>query len=216
MTEIKKQFSAWKSYYKRFFPENRSTKILDIGCGNGGFLYFLQECGFKNIQGIDISSEQVKLAHSLGIKNVILADSKDFLLKKLEIYDMIFMRDCLEHFVKDEIPNILESIYNSLKHNGLLIIQTPNGESLFSGKLRYADFTHEVVFTRNSLSQVFKVIGFKEPRFYPTGPVPKGLISVLRCIVWKCIEFILRLYAAVETGSFSGIFTQNVIAVAKK
>lgn len=129
---------------------------------------------------------------------------------------MIFARDVIEHFVKDEILEIIETAYKSLKLSGLLIIQAPNAESLFSGRLRHWDFTHEMIFTRNSLNQIFKATGFKDTEFYPTGPVPKGLKSFVRYILWKAIETVLRLYMVIETGSFSGIFTQTIIAVAKK
>jgi cyclopropane fatty-acyl-phospholipid synthase-like methyltransferase len=213
---IKKQFPVWKKYYAKFLPADGNAKILDIGCGNGGFVYFLQTLKFKNAEGIDISREQIASAHKLGIKNVIQADIKEFLPGHVEMYDLILARDIIEHLTKDEILDVLETIYKSLKVDGLFIVQSPNGESPFSGRIRYGDFTHEVVFTRSSLSQVLTEVGFRDVEFYSAGPVPKGLKSTARYILWKCIESVLRLYTAIETGSFSGIFTQNVIAAARK
>jgi 2-polyprenyl-3-methyl-5-hydroxy-6-metoxy-1,4-benzoquinol methylase len=60
--KIEKQFKVWKSYYCRFLPEDKGSVILDAGCGNGAFLYFLKQMGFKNLTGIDISSEQIEVA----------------------------------------------------------------------------------------------------------------------------------------------------------
>jgi hypothetical protein len=52
--------------------------------------------------------------------------------------------------------------------------------------------------------------------FYPTGPVPKGIKSLVRFLLWKVIEIILRFYMVVETGSGEEIFTQNIIAGGRK
>ena len=214
--DIYRQFPVWKKYFGRFLPEDKNKEILDIGCGNGGFVYFLQSIGFLNAYGIDISKEQVDLAHKLGIKNVAQYDIKEFLSEKAETYNIIFARDIFEHFTKNEILEILETVYKALKTDGLFVVQAPNGEALFSGRLRYGDFTHEMIFTRSSLNQILKATGYKDAEFHPTGPVPKGLKSTVRYILWKGIETLLRFYMAIETGSFSGIFTQNIIAMAKK
>jgi 2-polyprenyl-3-methyl-5-hydroxy-6-metoxy-1,4-benzoquinol methylase len=213
---IKRQFPVWKRYFGRFLPDNRDARILDIGCGNGGFVYFLQTLGFKNTQGIDISKEQVEWAHKLGISNVTHSGVIEFLSGQVEAYDVIFARDLIEHFTKDESLEILETLNKALKFDGLFVVQAPNGEALFSGRMRYGDFTHEMVFTRGSLNQILTTTGFKDTEFYPTGPVSKGIKSTVRYILWKGIETVLRLYMAIEAGSFSGIFTQNIIARAKK
>ena len=98
----------------------------------------------------------------------------------------------------------------------MLIIQTPNLESPYGSRYRYGDFTHEIGLTRTSLAQALRVIGFQDSSFYPTGPVPKGLKSAVRFILWKLIDGACRLYMLVEMGSAQGIFTQNLIAVARK
>jgi len=41
-------------------PEDKKAKIIDLGCGNGGFVYWLQQIGYQNAEGIDISAEQIE------------------------------------------------------------------------------------------------------------------------------------------------------------
>ncbi len=224
---IKKQFPAWQSYFGKFLPQNKNVKILDIGCGNGGFVYWLQRLGYQNAEGIDISKEQIEVAQKLGIKNIRQEDIKKFLnfgtsdvLGTSEVqsikYDIIFCRDVLEHFNKEEILDILEKIYKILNNNGVLVIQAPNAESSFSGKIRYGDFTHEISFTETSIRQILLATGFREITIYSQPPVIHGLKSLIRYLLWRLIELKLRFYLLVETGSSQGIFTQNLIAVAKK
>jgi|Deesub1362B_J571_1020462.scaffolds.fasta_scaffold02518_1 2-polyprenyl-3-methyl-5-hydroxy-6-metoxy-1,4-benzoquinol methylase len=216
LERIKKQFPVWTHYYRRFLPSDKSAKILDVGCGNGGFVYWLQQIGYTNASGIDISSEQIEVAKRLGIKSVEQADLIEFLKDKQDFYDVIFARDIIEHFNKDEVLEIFETFYNSIKSGGSVIICTPNGESPFSGRYRYGDFTHEIVFTQSSLSQVLRVSGFTKIAFYPVRPVPKGVKSVVRFLLWRGIEMLLKFYMLVETGSGEGIYTQNIIAVVYK
>lgn len=216
LEDIKKQFPVWGYYFGKLLPNDKKAKILEIGCGNGGLVIWLQQLGYGNASGIDISPEQVELAKQLRARNVECADLTAFLKNKENSYDVILARDVIEHFSKDEILDILKLIFISLKKDGLLILQTPNGESPFGSRYRYWDFTHELAFTRSSLNHILKTTGFGETRFYPTGPVPKGLKSVIRFCLWKLIEKILGGYMLIETGYSKGIFTQNIIAVGEK
>lgn len=213
---IETHFPVWEWYYGRFLPQDKSAKILDAGCGNGGFLLWLQEMGYVDASGVDISSQQVELAKRLGAKRVEEADFLECLKDKKELYDLIFARDAIEHFGKDEVYRATKIFYNALKEGECVVIYTPNAESPFGSRLRYGDLTHEVSFTKESLGQMLRTVGFTEITFYSTGPVPKGIKSAVRFLLWKVIETIIRFYMLVETGSSDGIYTQTIICVAKK
>lgn len=216
LEDIKKQFPIWRNYFGRFLPKDKNIKILDLGCGNGGFVYWLQQVGYQNVEGMDIGAEQVNLAKNLGIKNILKADANKFLKNKKDHYNVIFMRDFIEHFNKEEILDILGLVNKSLRSDGILIIQTLNAENLFFGRLRYGDFTHCVNFTRESIAQVLRIVGFSIVNVYGIQPVVHGIKSLIRFNFWKFFEIIFRFYLLVETGSSRGIFSQNIIATAKK
>src|SRR5207253_5943441 len=55
---------------RKHFPPNREAKILDLGCGNGTLLHFVQEAGYCYVSGVDGSPEQVAAARQLGINSV--------------------------------------------------------------------------------------------------------------------------------------------------
>lgn len=213
---IKKQFPAWRKYFGKFLPENKNAKIIELGCGYGGFVYWLQKSGYLNAEGIDISVEQIETAKGLGIKNINQGDLVDFIKNKKDSYDVVFIRDVLEHFTKDEILDILEFVYKSLKNNGVIITQVPNAENLFSNRLRYGDFTHEISFTENSINQIFLISGFKNLEIFPVPRVIHGIKSLVRFTIWKVIELCLRFYLLIETGSGGRILTPDLIVIAKK
>jgi 2-polyprenyl-3-methyl-5-hydroxy-6-metoxy-1,4-benzoquinol methylase len=216
LDNFKKNFIIFEKYYGTVLPKDFSSKIIDIACGSGEIVYWLTEKGYKNAEGIDISEEQVKLANSLGIKNVGQADLRDYLKNKSNYYDTIFAIDIIEHFKKDELVDVLKLIYDSLKENGVLIIKTPNGESIFGTRYLYSDITHEIIFTERSLKEFLSFIGFKDLIFKESGPVVHGIKSFVRFSLWKIIRLFLKLYLLIETGENSNILTQNIICVAKK
>jgi 2-polyprenyl-3-methyl-5-hydroxy-6-metoxy-1,4-benzoquinol methylase len=216
LSAFRGQFVAWESYFGRFLPLDKSARILDVGCGNGGLVFWLHGKGFAHTSGIDISKEQVDLAKRLGIRNVFHAQLQHYLTDKEHTYDFIFLRDVIEHFTKDAIISVLDLIYSALTPGGAIIIQTPNAESPFSGRHRYGDFTHETSFTRSSISQVLGVIGFQKATVHSMPPVVHGIKSSVRWLLWRCIELVLCAYLLVETGSWRGIFSQNLIVYARK
>ncbi|AEB09506.1 class I SAM-dependent DNA methyltransferase [Desulfobacca acetoxidans] len=210
-------------YYRRsiidkFLPPDKGLSILDLGCGCGPFLYACQQAGYRNLAGVDASPEQVALARELGLNQVIQGDLRNFLATSQERYNVITAFDVLEHFTKAEVMEILDQVYTALHPGGLFLLRTPNGEGPFAGRYFYGDFTHEVCFTRHSLAQVLRAAGFAEMSFYEVAPLPHGVKSTIRFLLWHVIKGCLWFYQAVETGGWRDrhIFTQNIMAVNKK
>ncbi len=84
--------------------------------------------------------------------------------------------------------------------------------------IRYGDLTHELAFTRDSMSQLLLASGYSSVRCFEDEPVPHGVKSAVRWLLWKGIRAGLRLYAAAETGETGrdAVFTRNLLAVAVK
>src|SRR6185503_13319897 len=55
-------------------PMDRNISVLDIGCGIGSLVQILVKAGYTNVTGVDISDEMVKVAHTLGITQVMQGD----------------------------------------------------------------------------------------------------------------------------------------------
>lgn len=216
LEDIRRQFVFNDAYFGALLPTEKSASVLDIGCGNGNFVLWLQERGFRNAVGIDISSEQITQGAELGIKNISVADFRKFLKERSGVYDAIFARDILEHFNKEEVLELLDLVRGALRPGGVFISQTVNAENPLWGRLRHADFTHDLAFTKKSMRQLLLVKGFQDISIYPQRPVAHGFVSFVRLALWLCIEAALHAYLAVETGAFEGIFTQNIIVVCRK
>ena len=204
------------AYFGKFLPQEKDAKILDLGCGSGNFIAWLQGLGYTNTKGVDISKEQIERGESRGIKNLMLADAKEFLRGREHQFDVIFARDFLEHFPKEEVLELATLIHKALKEKGYLVGQTLNGESLLAGRLLFSDLTHEMAFTWRSIRQLCLVSRFLSVKTYPQRPVVKEVKSLARYCVWMGIELCLRVYLLAATGTSKGIFTQDILFKAEK
>ena len=202
---------------KKYFPVDRCVSVLDLGCGHGALIYFLQQAGYRNVQGVDVSSEQVAEAIRLGIEGIregdLWASLRDL---SNHSQDVVVAFDVIEHFTKDELLHFVDEVFRVLKPGGRWLIHAPNGESPFVGAIRYGDMTHEQAFTRVSLAQLLLSSGFSRVECHESGPVPVGMKSAVRWILWHGIRVLLRLWTAAETGDCGrdAIFTRNLLAVA--
>jgi len=116
---FKPRESYLKKLIKEHFPRDKNIRILEIGCGHGAFQYYIAQAGYTNSIGIDGSEEQVKEAHRLGIKNVILADLVEY-IKRVEdnSIDLLIAFDVIEHFTKDELSCLVDEFYRIIKNGG--------------------------------------------------------------------------------------------------
>lgn len=216
---LKPQAPYLKKLIRDHFPPNRDAAILDLGCGHGALLYFAQQAGYKSIVGVDRSPEQVAEAKRLGIEGV----REDDLMETLKSLpdasqDAVISFDVIEHFRKEELSLFIDEVKRVLKPDARWIIHTPNGEAPFGSRMFFWDFTHELAFTKQSISQLLLASGFKRVQCFEDTPIPHGVKSAVRWILWKLIRGGLRLYLAVETGSGERecVFSQNFLTVAVK
>lgn len=212
---------AFHKKFKNILPRDKNLPILDIGCGMGFFLWFLQNNGFINTTGIDLSPEQVRVAESFGVKGVHLCHWKEYLAEHPSKYSFIMLDNVIEHLTKDEIVELLQAIFSSLKPGGQLYISTPNSGSLFGLPLAFIDFTHEVFFTAASLDQVLSACGFKPVQVFGEPIVVFDLRSFVRKSAFSLIKPLTKALYVVGTGgggrtSIPHIIEPSLAAVAAK
>ena len=204
---------------RQHFPIDRDAAILDLGCGHGALIHLARQAEYRNIWGVDRSQEQVAAANKLCVEDVKQGDVIEILTKNQdEIFDCLIAFDLIEHFNRNELISLIDEAYRVLKPGGRWIIHTPNAESPFGMRMRYWDITHELAFTRTSISQLLLSSGFSRVECNEDQPIPHGAISAIRWILWKAIRSLLRFYLMVETGDTGrdAVFSQNFLTVAFK
>lgn len=170
------QFAHFDRHYAPLLPERRDAALLDLGCGLGYFLSYLKARGYTSASGVDASPQMAEAARARGL-SVELGDMKEALKKRAGTLDVVCATDVLEHCDKDELIELLDLANAALKPGGTFLCHTVNADGLIWGRMRYIDLTHELAFTRYSLSQLFTVTGFKDPVFRAVTPAGAGLLA---------------------------------------
>ncbi len=197
-------------------PPPGNGPVIDLGCGQGELVRLLLADGF-DVEGIDVSPEQVRLAHARGVQQVRHGDYHDFLRTQPGGYAAITATDLLEHLTKPEVLATFDDVAAALAAGGVFVARVPNAVSPLGGHTRYGDFTHECSFTTRSIRQLAVAAGLEVIRVLPCPPVVHGLTSALRAALWKPISACCQLALAAETGVLRGhIVTQNLTFVARK
>ncbi len=153
-------FASLQRMIGPWLPQDRSSRILDIGCGEGTLLAFLREKNFTCLEGFDLSPENVALCHELGLGFVQQYDALQLNEYPADDLDLIFAFDILEHVPKQQAAEFLERIRERLVVGGALILQTPNGGSIYGPFIRYSDLSHEFCLTEKSIVDLLQLAGF--------------------------------------------------------
>lgn len=212
---------GFRKKFNNLLPQDKSTPILDIGCGMGYFLWFLQRNGFTNTAGIDFSPEQIEVAKKYGVNNVYVSHWKEYLSDKHSKFGFIMLDNVIEHLTKDEIVELLQVILSSLQPGGKLYISTPNSGSVFGLPLAFIDFTHEVFFTAASLSQVLNACGFNPVQVSGEPLVAFDIRTLIRKSAFSIIKPFVKFAYILGTGgggrtSIPHVIEPSLAAIAQK
>lgn len=115
--------------FKKFIK--KGSNILDYGCGTGFLIPHLLKLG-ANVTGLDFSDESINSvnarfgeAHAFkgafGIEEVLKSGKK---------FDVIFLIEVIEHLDDKALNESLANIKKMLSNDGILIVTTPNDETL--------------------------------------------------------------------------------------
>jgi cyclopropane fatty-acyl-phospholipid synthase-like methyltransferase len=159
MAMLEEQTLHNKRELVHLLPENKDAKIVDLGCGFGTFIKPAIDAGYVNISGYDISEEQVKIAHKLGLKNIHCMSIEDYFAKGDKV-DVLMGLDIIEHFTKDELIDFLTQAKSCLNPGGKIILRTPNMDAPQTSVYAFGDISHETLLNKSSALQVMRSIGF--------------------------------------------------------
>lgn len=189
------------------------SKVLDLGCGTGFLLNWLdRQPGIVPV-GVDASKSQVEVARRglPGIK-IDCQDGLSYLREHPNQFAGIFCTDLLEHIPgKDLCLEWLSAVLSALKSGGFLYCRVPNAANLTGCYSRYIDFTHEIAFTSNSLLQLLEASGFQDCQIEPIRAA--HLSGRLRLLVEQLLHRTIFLICG---QGRERVFTYNVCAVGLK
>ncbi len=98
-------------------PSPAAGKVIDIGCGQGDLVRLLLADGYDAC-GIDVSPEQVRLAHASGLSRVHQGDYREALAERQYGCAAVTATDFLEHLARDEVLDTFDRVAQALSPQG--------------------------------------------------------------------------------------------------
>ena len=168
---------------------SQGIRLLDIGCGDGDFIFMVQN-RFKECYGIDVSSMRINKAQRVSGCDTLhfeVCDVDEGLPFPDQFFDVVTAIAVLEHLFNP--PMVVKEINRVLKPLGVFVVQVPNiawmpyrVELLFGrlpvtgGFYMGADWEHLHWFTKESLSRLLQDNGFYIEKYSCSGIFAKNRI----------------------------------------
>ena len=206
--------------YRDYLSGHKDKKVLDIGCGDGGFLLFLKEQGFSDVYGVDNDKDQIAACRERGLREVeAIDDLGKYLKTKQSVYGIIMMKQVMYYFSDEELPRYLASIRSALTEDGTLIVEVFNGAPLTGHYIKDKDYKVKRVFTENSVRAALEDSGFMVVRLCGNRYAGRGIKMLAWVIAHEIWIAFLKCVYILERGLDPynpKIFSKYVIAFAKK
>ena len=146
-----------------------NMSILEVGCGTGLFLAYLEAKGVGDFLGID--KDQALAGHlpESVAANARFVDVWEFLERDAggRRFDRVVMTDVLEHFTPSDAVRLLKLLAGVLEVGGRVVVRVPNMGSPWGASYQYGDLTHEAAYTPDSMRQLALAAGFACSTVYP-------------------------------------------------
>ena len=147
-------------------------RVVDLGCGRGELLELLGEADVS-AYGVEINPDNVAVCREKGLE-IVEGDAVSH-LEGLEesALDGIVASHLIEHLTSDVLWRLITAAAEKLAEGGLLILETPNPESLLAGSINFhRDPTHVRPVHPDTLSFLCESAGFGAVEIRRLAPVP--------------------------------------------
>jgi 2-polyprenyl-3-methyl-5-hydroxy-6-metoxy-1,4-benzoquinol methylase len=159
-------------FLKKTMEISPNMHVAEVGCSMGGNLKPFLDLGCKKIVGIDINENSIKKAElnfndHPNRKNLTLihSDIYDIDYRDFKPFDLIFLKDTLEHIPNQEL--FLNHIKKFLKKDGKLFLAFPPWKMPFGGHqqicssiLNKVPYFH--ILPKNIYKYIMKLFGEKD------------------------------------------------------
>jgi len=161
----------YERLYGRFLPTDPKSRIMDVGCGGGHFLFFLKAKGFLNHLGVEQDGKLAEFVKAWVTPEVVNEDMFAFIeVQPAETVSVVALNDVIEHVDKNSGLRLLKLAHRILTPGGLLLMKTINMSHPLALRSRYMDLTHEQGYTEESLRQLLVLAAFRPVHIGPAEP----------------------------------------------
>lgn len=177
-----------KNRVKLLLEYKQAGRLLEIGCGKGGFLSLAEK--YFSVEGIDISKYAIDSIKTHFGNRVQVADFVNWEIEPFG-YDVIIAFNILEHLL--EPRDAIQKIARGLREEGYLIGSVPFNANLVGQSItrigNFLDRTHLSTFSPDLWLELFSMAGFKDVIFFGEITFGRNHNKYLFGKFWKIVAF---------------------------
>ena len=163
-------------------PVFANSKILEVGCGCGAFLYQINKIKNADLHGIDYSKSLIKIAKMAIPEGKFQVGEANKLLFSSTEFDIIFSHSVFHYFPNHQyVDEVLALLCTQIKSGGKLLLLDLNDANMedtyHSDRMReynspadyaktYKNLSH-LFFDKQSLSERLETLGMWKIEFFP-------------------------------------------------
>jgi 2-polyprenyl-3-methyl-5-hydroxy-6-metoxy-1,4-benzoquinol methylase len=206
-TEFKKKHARqYDQEFTRLTGATPSMSVLEIGCGAGLFLRYLEARGYRDIVGVDRDMQLLEALGDLQHSKIHFGDITALLKDELKQrrFDRIVVLDVAEHLQLDVLVDLMAALKGHINAGGRMLLRVPNVESPWGLKMHFGSFDHVTPLSPGRMNELGVMSGWNCTGTYPQPPGR----------AWRRVKE--RLLAALLTSLLSyhpDIWTANLLAV---
>jgi 2-polyprenyl-3-methyl-5-hydroxy-6-metoxy-1,4-benzoquinol methylase len=165
------QSSVMQAHFEAYFgylPQTSKSAVLDVGCGAGEFLQYLEKNG-RSAVGVDLDAHEVERCLAKGY-DVRCENALPFLESKKNTFAAITCFQVIEHMPWSDVQGFAAKAYSALEENGCCIIETVNLRHPLAMNGFFTDPTHQLPLADNLLCFLLEWVGFKNVKLLYLHP----------------------------------------------
>jgi 2-polyprenyl-3-methyl-5-hydroxy-6-metoxy-1,4-benzoquinol methylase len=206
--------------YRHILPEDRDAPIIDIGCGQGDFVRYLSDLGYRNIVAIDLDPASVANAGRIpGVKAVEAKVDAQFVAGLGNRFALIIVKQMIYYLDRHDAPNFVRELAKSVADDGKIIVEIFNG-SLISGRFtELKDPGIMTAYTENGLRRLLEWNGFELISIFGAKTTSRSIRGLLYRAAQRIWFALYRLLLVVERGwddELPRIGHKIIVAVARR
>lgn len=188
-----------------------SMSVLEIGCGTGLFLRYLEDRNFKEIVGIDMDEGLSSALADLNQSEIYLDDVDRVLKNKLtgRRFDRIVLLDVAEHIHLDNLVSLVSDLTNYIKDDGKLLLRVPNIESPWGLKMFFGTFDHVTPLGPGRIRELAGLSGWNCSGVFPQEP-QKLFRRLKERIVNRLLSGMLSYHPDIWTANILAVYDTNI------
>jgi len=202
----KKHFHQFNREFEQTSATNSTMSVLEIGCGTGIFLRYLEQKGYSRIVAIDTDEGLKPVLSDLTKTQVYIGDVFAIAAQNFpgDRFDRIVLFDVIEHIDVTVIFDFFRRLHDLLAPGGKIVIRAPNLTSPWGVKMFFDTFDHVTPITPGRIRELAQITGYTVDGIYP---------QVLGKLKTRIAQSVLHSFLSAALPYRPDIWSANLLAV---